>query len=367
NLVFLLDVSGSMMPWNRLPLIKSAMRMLTDTLRPQDRVAIVVYAGASGLALPSTPGSRKAGIENAIETLTARGSANGAAGIELAYAVAQENFVEGGVNRVILATDGDLNVGVTSQGDLLRLIEEKRRSGVFLSVLGVGDDNPKDSTMEKLADAGNGNYSYLDSLQEAGRVLVAEAGATLVTVAKDVKLQVEFNPAAAGAYWLVGYEDRLLRNEDFNDDRNDAGVDMGAGHTVTALYEVAPPGEDTGVPPPDPLKYPHDRRADPGSASELMTITVRYTTSDGEASRELSRIVPNRDSTSASNLGFAAAVAEFGLLLRHSRYAAQASWVDAVRLARLNKGEDRDGYRGEFIRLAELAREVERQSASGAR
>ena len=355
NLVFLLDVSGSMQPWNRLPLVKSAMRMLAQTLRPEDRVAIVVYAGASGLALPSTSGAQHERIENAIEQLQAGGSTNGAAGIMLAYDTAQRHFVKGGINRVILATDGDFNVGVTSQGELIRLIEEKRASGIFLSVLGVGDDNLKDSTMEKLADTGNGNYAYLDTIGEARRVLIAEAGATLVTVAKDVKIQVEFNPAAVGAYRLVGYENRLLRNEDFNDDSKDAG-EMGAGHTVTALYELASPGESVPAGSVDPLKYQQPARpAHPGDASELMTVKVRYKAPAGDTSRLLSVAVRNATSRLTPNVGFAASVAEFGMLLRESPYKGDASWDDAVRLARTYRGEDAEGYRAEFARLVDLA------------
>ena len=260
--MFLLDVSGSMQPADRLPLVRNAMRMLVDILRAQDRVAIVVYAGSSGLALPSTPGDHKEIIHQAIARLEAGGSTNGGEGMRLAYQVARTNFIAGGINRVILATDGDFNVGITSQGDLLTLIESERKSGVFLSVLGVGTGNLKDSTMELLADKGNGNYAYLDSLQEARRVLVREAGSTLITIAKDVKIQVEFNPATVTAYRLIGYENRLLRKEDFNNDRKDAG-EIGAGHSVTALYEIVPVGArwDESV---DPLKY--QRPAQPADA-----------------------------------------------------------------------------------------------------
>ena len=355
NLVFLLDVSGSMGPWNRLPMIKAAMRMLVQTLGPKDRVAIVVYAGATGLALPSTPGNQHEKIENAIEQLDAGGSTNGAAGITLAYATALRHFVKGGINRVILATDGDFNVGVTSQGELIRLIEEKRASGVFLSVLGVGNDNLKDSTMEKLADSGNGNYSYLDTIGEARRVLITEAGATLMTVAKDVKIQVEFNPATVGAYRLVGYENRLLHNEDFNDDRKDAG-EMGAGHTVTALYEVAPPGELIHTGSVDPLKYQQPSRPAQGAdTSELMTVKVRYKEPSGNTSRLVSVAVRNGAARLTANVGFAASVAEFGMLLRESPYKGDASWDQAVRLARTYRGEDPEGYRAEFARLVDLA------------
>src|SRR6185369_13925414 len=267
NLVFLLDVSGSMMPSDKLPLVKAAMRMLTDVLTERDRVAIVVYAGASGLVLPSTAGDQKERIQEALEKLEAGGSTNGAQGIQLAYQVARRNFIRGGVNRVVLATDGDFNVGVTNQSDLVSLIERERESGIFLSVLGVGTGNLKDSTMEKLADKGNGNYAYLDSLHEARKVLVREGGATLETVAKDVKFQIEFNPAQVKAWKLIGYENRLLANEAFNDDTKDGG-ELGAGHTVTVLYEIVPTGAALpeslvgpgGKPPVDPLIYQTDRR-----------------------------------------------------------------------------------------------------------
>jgi Ca-activated chloride channel family protein len=363
NLVFLLDVSGSMMPANKLPLVRTAMKMLAETLTAKDRVAIVVYAGASGLALPATPGDRAREIQDAISALTPGGSTNGAAGIQLAYQVAQQNFIKGGINRVILATDGDFNVGVASQGELVRLIEEKRASGVFLSVLGVGEGNLKDSTMEKLADAGNGNYAYLDSLHEARRVLIAEAGSTLVTVAKDVKIQVEFNPATVGAYRLVGYEDRLLKNEDFNDDRKDAG-DMGAGHTVTVLYEIAPPGEAIDTPNVDPLKYQTPvQRTRAARDGELMTVKVRYKDSDGDTSRLLALPVAST-LTAARNLGFAAAVAEFGMLLRGSAFKQDATWEGASQLARANRGDDPDGYRAEFCRLIDLAAALDRQHST---
>ena len=367
NLVFLLDVSGSMQPPNRLPLVKSAMMQLTDTLREEDRVAIVVYAGASGLALPSTPGSRRAEIDRAIQELRAGGSTNGAAGINLAYQIASENFVKDGINRVILATDGDFNVGVTSQGDLVRLIEQKRESGIFLSVLGVGDDNLKDSTMEKLADAGNGNYSYLDSLLEARRVLVKEAGATLATVAKDVKIQIEFNPARVQGYRLIGYENRVLASEDFKDDSKDAG-EMGAGHTVTALYEIVPAGADGGdLPSVDPLKYQSAPAPVAGHAGELMTVKLRYKAPRSRRSVPMSVVVGAATSPSSSNLGFAAAVAEFGMLLRDSPHKANASWRQVTELAERHRGDDSDGYRAEFIRLAGVAGSLTRRDSDGAR
>jgi Ca-activated chloride channel homolog len=362
NLVFLLDVSGSMSDPDKLPLVKTAMRMLVDTLSADDRVAIVVYAGASGLVLPSTAGSRKADIEHAIAELRPGGSTNGAAGIQLAYQVANEAFMKDGINRVILATDGDFNVGVTSQGELIRLIEEKRERGIFLSVLGVGTGNLKDSTMEKLADKGNGNYAYLDSLHEARRVLIAEAGATLVTVAKDVKIQIEFNPRAVGAYKLIGYENRILEHQDFNNDKKDAG-EIGAGHTVTALYEIVPPGEPLPGGSVDPLKYQEGPRPNAAArAGELMTVKLRYKKPDGDTSQLMSRAVSDLTGDVTPNLGFASAVAEFGMLLRNSEFRGQATWTTAQDLARRYRGEDPDGYRAEFVRLIDLAAALQRQA-----
>jgi Ca-activated chloride channel family protein len=362
NLVFLLDVSGSMTSPDKLPLVKTAMRMLADTLNPADRVAIVVYAGATGVALPSTPGDRKPEIQRAIADLQPGGSTNGAAGIQLAYDIASQSFLKNGINRVILATDGDFNVGVTSQGELIRLIEEKREKGIFLSVLGVGTGNLKDSTMEKLADKGNGNYAYLDSLHEARRVLIAEAGATLVTVAKDVKIQVEFNPRAVGAYKLIGYENRILQHRDFNDDKKDAG-EIGAGHTVTALYEIVPPGEPlegTGV---DPLKYQEGSKPNLAAKSdELMTVKLRYKQPDGDTSRLISVAVNGRVGELTPNLGFASAVAEFGMLLRRSEFKGQTTWTTAQELARKYRGDDPDGYRAEFVRLIDLAAALDAQN-----
>jgi Ca-activated chloride channel family protein len=367
NLVFLLDVSGSMATSDKLPLVKNAMKMLAETLTSQDRVAIVTYAGTTGIALPATRGDRNAVIQSAISSLSAGGSTNGGAGIQLAYQIANENFVKGGINRVILATDGDFNVGITSIDDLGRLIEEKRASGVFLSVLGVGTGNLKDATMEKLADKGNGNYSYLDSLTEARKVLVAEAGSTLVTVAKDVKIQIEFNPAQVGAYRLVGYENRRLKARDFNDDTKDAG-EMGAGHSVTALYEVVPAGEEVDAPGIDPLKYQRPEQTAPRAtvaSSELMTVKVRYKKPDGDKSSLVTVPVAGRNTTGSKNIGFAAAVAEFGMLLRDSAFKADATWADAVRLASSHRGDDPDGYRAEFVRLVELAAALDRQRAVG--
>ncbi len=366
NLVFLLDVSGSMYPPDRLPLVRTALRMFADTLNARDRIAIVVYAGASGLVLPATPGDQKERIHQAIAELEAGGSTNGAAGIQLAYDVAAKSYIKNGINRVILATDGDFNVGVTSQGDLIRLIEEERGRGIFLSVLGVGRDNLKDSTMQKLADKGNGNYAYLDSLHEARRVLITQAGATLVTVAKDVKIQVEFNPAAVSAYRLIGYEKRLLQNEDFNDDKKDAG-EMGAGHSVTALYEIVPAGTPVDLPPVDPLKYQRPQTPAGASADELMTVKIRYKEPDGETSRLMSVAVRNRTADPSPRLGFAASIAEFGMLLRSSEHKGTATWQQTADLARRHRGEDPDGYRAEFVRLVELAGSLTTQKTTARR
>jgi Ca-activated chloride channel homolog len=369
NLVFLLDVSGSMAPPERLPMIKTAMKMLAETLTAQDRVAIVTYAGTTGVALPVTRGDHNSVIQEAISALNAGGSTNGGAGIQLAYQIAVENFVRGGINRVILATDGDFNVGVTDIDALTRLIEEKRSSGVFLSVLGVGAGNLKDATMEKLADKGNGNYAYLDSLTEARKVLVNEAGSTLVTVAKDVKIQVEFNPSQVAAYRLVGYENRRLKARDFNDDSKDAG-EMGAGHSVTALYEIVPPGEEVDAEGIDPLKY--QRPVAPLVAmttvpsTELMTVKVRYKRPDGDTSTLVTVPVAGRNSAAPRHLGFAAAVAEFGMLLRESPFKADASWADVAAFAAKHRGEDPDGYRAEFVRLTELAASLDRQRSTAA-
>jgi Ca-activated chloride channel family protein len=368
NLVFLLDVSGSMASADKLPLVKNAMQMLADTLRPEDRVGIVTYAGSSGVALRSTRGDRRAEILSAIDMLSAAGSTNGGAGIQLAYQMAADNFVKGGINRVILATDGDFNVGVTSLDALKALIEAKRGTGVFLSVLGVGTGNLKDANMEMLADKGNGNYSYLDSLTEARRVLINEAGSTLVTVAKDVKIQVEFNPALVGAYRLVGYENRRLRARDFNDDAKDAG-EMGAGHTVTALYEIVPAGEEVNMGGVDPLRYqrPDDglpQRVAPRTlipSTELMHVKVRYKRPDAQASTLVTVPVAGRNTASPRHLTFASAVAAFGMLLRDSPFKADATWSDVLRLAQAGRGEDPEGYRAEFVRLVDLAAALDRQ------
>ena len=353
NLVFLLDVSGSMQPENKLPLVKSAFRLLVDQLRPQDRVAIVVYAGASGLVLPSTPGNQKDRILDAIARLEAGGSTAGADGIRLAYQTARENLLREGNNRVILATDGDFNVGVSSDGELTRLIEQEREHGIYLSVLGFGMGNLKDSKLELLADKGNGHYAYVDNLMEARKIFVQELGATLLTVAKDVKFQVEFNPARVAAYRLVGYENRVMAAEDFNDDTKDAG-ELGAGHSVTALYEILPAGApvDVKLGTVDPLQYGSNRGGSVRASDDWLTVKLRYKQPSGGASRLLSQAV-RREQKPSANFRWATAVAGIGMLLRDSEHKGQCTWPAMLELAREARGADREGYRSEFIRLAE--------------
>lgn len=367
NLVFLVDVSGSMMPENKLPLLKRGLGMLAENLRSNDTISIVVYAGASGLALPPTPGSDRARVMDALGRLEAGGSTNGGDGIRLAYSVASARFIKGGINRVILATDGDFNVGTSSQGELQRLIEDERKSGVFLTVLGFGEGNVKDATMELLADKGNGNYAYIDSINEARKVLVREAGATLVTVAKDVKLQVEFNPTRVESYKLIGYEDRLLAKEDFNDDKKDAG-DIGAGHSVTALYEVIPKGEKGAPPKVDPLKYQTAPGVAPAAVSnELMTVNIRYKAPSSETSQKFSRTVADAAAPiaqSSQDFRFAAAVAEAGLVLRSAPSLSGASLESARSLAQGAVGADPNGDRHEFVSLLAKAKSLVPQTAA---
>jgi len=358
NLVFLIDVSGSMQPANKLPLLKSSFKLLVDQLRRQDRVAIVVYAGAAGLVLPPTRGDNKYEILQAIERLESGGSTAGGAGIRLAYDIARQNFITGGNNRVILATDGDFNVGPSSDSEMIQLIEEKRKGGVFLTVLGFGVGNLKDSKMEQIADKGNGNFAYIDNILEGKKVLVNEMSGTLYTIAKDVKLQIEFNPARVKAYRLVGYENRVMANEDFNDDTKDAG-ELGAGHAVTALYEIIPAGSREKITAVDPLKYQpmrishveYDNR-------EVLTVKFRYKEPDGQRSKLIEKVLVDEDPTLAEasdNFRFSAAVAEFGMLLRDSKFKADASFEQVQNLAQKAKGDDENGYRAEFIRLVEAA------------
>jgi len=359
NLVFLIDVSGSMNQENKLPLVKSSMKLLVDQLREQDKVAIVVYAGNAGLVLPSTGGDRKQTIKDAIDRLEAGGSTAGGAGIQLAYQTAKDHFMKQGNNRVILCTDGDFNVGVSSNDALDALITKERESGVFLTVLGYGTDNYQDSKMQQLADKGNGNHAYIDNFREANKVLVSEFGGTLFTIAKDVKLQIEFNPAAVQAYRLIGYENRLLSKEDFNNDKKDAG-ELGSGHTVTALYEIIPVGvENSFAGKVDPLKYQQPLTTVAAPKDEVMTIKFRYKQPDGETSRLITHILwehltmPDAPSV---NFRFAAAVAEFGLLLRKSEFKQQASFDQTLELARSAMGKDEEGYRAEFLQLLKSAR-----------
>ncbi|MFZ2285526.1 MAG: von Willebrand factor type A domain-containing protein [Bacteroidales bacterium] len=388
NLVFLIDVSGSMNYPNKLPLLKSAFGLLVSELRAQDRVAIVVYAGAAGVVLESTPGNNHGAIMQALENLQAGGSTAGGAGLMLAYKIAEKNLIRGGNNRIILATDGDFNVGVSDNASMEKLVEEKRGLGVCMTVLGFGMGNIKDDKMEIIADKGNGNYAYIDNIQEARRVLVREFGGTLFTIAKDVKFQIEFNPAYVKSYRLVGYENRILADEDFNDDTKDAG-EMGAGHTVTALYEIVPAGSDeTGLPTVDPLRYQgagtvgysgdsgegpaSDKQAYvnklPGNGmqpsrrdipSELCNIKLRYKDPDALTSRMFSKTVSTdikKAGETTDRYRFSAAVAAFGMILRDSRYCGTATLSDVVTLASGARGTDPDGYRAEFIRLVQSLR-----------
>lgn len=370
NLVFLIDVSGSMSSEDKLPLLKQAFRLLVQQLREEDRIAIVVYAGREGLALPSTSGADKQALLSVLDRLEAGGSTAGGAGLRLAYDIAQQHFIRGGNNRVILATDGDFNVGVTSNGELERMIEKRREEGTSLTVLGFGAGNIQDDRMEMLADKGNGNYAYIDGLLEARKVLVNELGGTLVTIAKDVKLQVEFNPAVVAGYRLIGYENRLLADEDFKDDKKDAG-DIGAGHSVTALYEIIPMSASDArkVEGPDPRRYARraaERRAD---TSELMYVKLRYKAPDGQASIPMEVAVSNRVTDDASiDFRFAQAVAAFGMVLRDSEHRGTATPAMALQLAEGALGRDPFGYRSDFLKLVTTYIELpEVRTAAGRR
>nr|WP_294942529.1 von Willebrand factor type A domain-containing protein [uncultured Mucilaginibacter sp.] len=361
NLVFLIDVSGSMNAPNKLPLVKSSLKMLADQLRPQDKLAIVVYAGNAGLVLPSTPGDNKTTIYNAIDNLSSGGSTAGGAGIKLAYKIAAESLMKKGNNRIILATDGDFNVGASSDDDMEKLIERERESGIFLSALGYGMGNYKDSKMETLADKGNGNYAYIDNITEARKTLISEFGGTLFTVAKDVKLQVEFNPGKVQAYRLLGYENRVLAKEDFNNDKKDAG-DMGSGHNVTAFYEIIPVGvKDDFSGSVDPLKYQKPKAPAPlmATSNEMLTIKFRYkepTSNKSKLSQAIVKDAPIDFEKTSSDFRFAAAVAETGMVLRDSHFKQGSTFAQAISIAKAARGEDAEGYRAEFIRLAESAR-----------
>jgi Ca-activated chloride channel family protein len=363
NLVFLIDVSGSMRSYNKLPLLQSSFKLLVDQLREEDRVAIIVYAGAAGTVLPSTSGADKQKIKEAISQLQAGGSTAGAAGINLAYQIAKENFVKDGNNRVILATDGDFNVGTSSDAELVRLIEEKRKSDIFLTVMGFGTGNYKDNKMQELANKGNGNHAYIDNISEARKVLVNEFGGTLFTIAKDVKLQLEFNPTKVKGYRLIGYENRMLQNEDFNDDKKDAG-ELGAGHTVTAIYEVIPVGiESKFLADVDQLKYQKSNKlSSAAKTNELLTIKLRYKKPDGDKSRLLEKPIIDRNldlEHTSDNFRWSAAVAEFGMLLRDSEFKQEATYDKAISLAKKAKGQDQNGYRAELIRMMEDVRALE--------
>jgi Ca-activated chloride channel family protein len=363
NLVFLLDVSGSMSSQNKLPLVKQAMQLLVEQLTEDDRVAIVTYASNAGLRLESTCGEYKEDILKAIDGLHAGGSTHGSAGIQMAYEQAAKHFISEGVNRVILCTDGDLNVGITRDDDLVQFIEDKAKTGVFLTVLGFGTGNLKDSKMEKLADKGNGTYAYIDNLREARKVLVEQMTGSLVTIAKDVKIQVEFNPAEVMAYRLIGYENRVMAARDFDDDRKDAG-EIGAGHTVTALYELVPAGSEYPAAGERPLKYqrvPEENLTDAAQSGELLTLRLRYKEPDGEQSRLLEFSVKDeglRFGQASPDFQFAGAVAAFGMLLRGSKYAGNATLAAVEEYAVSGLGDDPQGYRAEFVDLIRRARQL---------
>jgi secreted protein with Ig-like and vWFA domain len=364
NLVFLIDVSGSMQDYNKLPLVKKSLNLLVNNLREQDRIAITVYAGSAGLVLPSTSGHNKRKIRACINRLAAGGSTAGAQGIQLAYATAQKQFIRGGNNRVILATDGDFNVGVSSDAELVRLIEQKRDRGIYLTVLGFGTGNYKDSKMEKLADKGNGNYAYIDRLAEAEKVLVKEMSGTLLTIAKDVKIQIEFNPRQVHAYRLIGYENRIMKKEEFNDDRKDAG-ELGAGHSVTALYEIIT-AENMRIPAVDPLRYqqetvePEPEPVQKKYSDEIMLVKLRYKKPDQSKSRLIKVAVKESDVRDhlSENLSFASSIAGFGMLLRNSEHKGRVTWEQVASLAREGKGKDRSGYRKEFISMVDKCKSM---------
>jgi Ca-activated chloride channel family protein len=356
NLVFLVDSSGSMSSYNKLPLLKKSLAMLLDQLDDRDRVAIVAYAGSAGLVLPSTSATKKELIRNALDRLNAGGTTAGGAGIQLAYKVAKENLIKNGNNRVILCTDGDFNVGVSATSELVGLIEEKRKDDIYITICGFGMGNYKDSRMEDITNAGNGNYFYIDSVREAEKVFVKEMRANMFTIAKDVKIQVEFNPTRVKAYRLVGYENRLLAKEDFEDDKKDAG-ELGAGHTVTALYEVIPAGSKEQVPTAGKLKYQETRVKDSAAGSiEIMTVKLRYKPPKEEKSKLLEVAVMDKDlplDRASEAFRFSSSVAGFGMLLRDSEFKGDLTYKKVIRLAKASKGRDEDGYRSEFIRLVE--------------
>lgn len=356
NLVFLIDVSGSMNDQDKLPLLKEGFKMMVNQLRAEDKVSIVTYAGNAGVVLEPTSGDQKEKIKAALDNLQAGGSTAGSAGMNRAYELAKQNFIKDGNNRVVWATDGDFNVGISSTSELVRAMEEKRKDGIFLTLLGFGQGNIKDSRMQQVADQGNGNYYYIDNIKEARKVLVNELGSTLYTIAKDVKVQIEFNPAAVESYRLVGYEKRLLAKEDFNNDKKDAG-EIGAGHTVTALYELVPAGSKDTTPSVDALKY---QKTQPVSSDEVMTVKLRYKEPDEDTSKLLSRTIGKSDvkKEPAGDFAWAASVTEFGMLLRNSEFKGTATYDEVIKAAKANTGEDKHGLRAEFITLVEAAQTI---------
>ncbi|SDS85308.1 vWA domain-containing protein [Pseudomonas prosekii] len=362
NLVFLVDVSGSMDRREGLPMVKSTLKLLVDQLREQDRVSLVVYAGESRVVLEPTSGRDKAKIRTAIDQLTAGGSTAGASGIELAYQMAQQAFIPKGINRILLATDGDFNVGISDFDSLKQMAVDKRKTGVSLTTLGFGVDNYNEHLMEQLADAGDGNYAYIDNLREARKVLVDQLGSTLDVVAKNVKLQVEFNPAQVSEYRLLGYENRALKREDFSNDKVDAG-EIGAGHTVTALYEIVPAGEKGWL---EPLRYGNSVAAVAGKPEEMAMLRVRYQLPEGGKSRLIERPITSSSAPASDDLRFAAAVAAFSQQLKDGRYTGDFSLKDTEALARGARGDDRFGLRAEFVQLVELARSLRTSTASAA-
>jgi Ca-activated chloride channel family protein len=366
NLVFLIDTSGSMQAPNRLPLVQESLKLLTEQLTGRDRVSIVTYAGTAGLLLPPTPGDQKERITQEILNLSAGGSTNGEGGIKMAYKQAEDTFLKDGINRVILATDGDFNVGVSNDAELVRLIEEKRKTGVYLTVLGFGMGNLQDSKLEQLAHHGNGHYAYIDSLDEAKKLFVEQGGA-LVTVAKDVKLQVEFNPAKVAGYRLIGYENRILRNEDFRNDAKDAG-DLGSGHTSTALYEIVPVGEKVATTEVEPLKYQtKSELTEAAKTGEWLTVRMRYKHPETDKASEVSAVLPadGLAKEASESLRFASAVAAFGMILRDSEYRGDADYDKVVAWAKPAVGPDPGGHRGELVRLVERAKDVAAKKAEG--
>lgn len=354
NLVFLIDASGSMGAANKLPLLKSSLKLLLNQLSEKDRIAIVAYAGAAGLVLPSTPATEKETILKALDNIDAGGSTAGGQGIQLAYKIAKQNLIADGNNRVILATDGDFNVGVSSTSELVRTIEEKRKDGIYLTICGFGMGNYKDGRMEQISNAGNGNYYYIDNIQEAKKIFVKEMRATLFTIAKDVKIQLEFNPNKVQAYRLIGYENRLLADEDFNDDTKDAG-ELGAGHTVTALYEIIPTGVQSNfIKNVDKLKYQKTKTSSAANSDEMMSLKLRYKKPNEDKSNLISTVIKESTNTfdkTSNDFQFSASVAAFGMLLRDSEFKGESSYSNVLEWAKNSKGDDKEGYRAEFVKL----------------